>query len=157
RSYFGEHVYATLVPRSVRLSEAPGFGLPIARYDPSSTGARAYRALAEEFMARDIDHTLPASMPEPAAAQVADRRRPPSLPPPSPMDESADAGVRPPARAESPEGRAAVLAPERVATDGITVGTEDPNDPQPAPTMPEDGRAPGRRRWWPFARKKEKR
>jgi chromosome partitioning protein len=50
RSYFGSQVYETVVPRSVRLSEAPGFGMPIARYDPSSKGAAAYRALADEFL-----------------------------------------------------------------------------------------------------------
>jgi chromosome partitioning protein len=52
RAYFGEQVYRTVIPRSVRLSEAPGFGRPVIQYDPSSSGARAYRALAEEFLAR---------------------------------------------------------------------------------------------------------
>jgi chromosome partitioning protein len=53
RAYFGEAVYQAIVPRSVRLSEAPGFGLPIARYDPGSRGAVAYRQVAAEFMARE--------------------------------------------------------------------------------------------------------
>jgi chromosome partitioning protein len=45
-------VYDTVVPRSVRLSEAPSHGLPIALYDPSSRGAAAYGQLATEVAAR---------------------------------------------------------------------------------------------------------
>ncbi len=47
RNFFGSKVYDIIIPRSVRLSEAPSRGLPIALYDPSSLGAQAYRALAE--------------------------------------------------------------------------------------------------------------
>jgi chromosome partitioning protein len=52
RRHFGELVYRTIVPRSVRLSEAPGFGQPIALYDPMSRGGIAYRDLAHEVAAR---------------------------------------------------------------------------------------------------------
>jgi chromosome partitioning protein len=52
RAYFGPAVYATVIPRSVRLSEAPGFGVPIAAYDPGSPGGKAYRSLAAEFLGR---------------------------------------------------------------------------------------------------------
>jgi chromosome partitioning protein len=48
RSVFGPRVSPTMVPRNVRLSEAPSHGRPIALYDPASRGAQAYRALAEE-------------------------------------------------------------------------------------------------------------
>ncbi len=48
RSYFGEAVCRNVVPRSVRLSEAPSFGQPIVAFDPSSRGAIAYRELAME-------------------------------------------------------------------------------------------------------------
>jgi chromosome partitioning protein len=48
RSHFGPKVYETVVPRTVRLSEAPSFGQPIIVFDPTSRGAKAYRALAEE-------------------------------------------------------------------------------------------------------------
>jgi chromosome partitioning protein len=51
RGYFGPRVYDSVIPRSVRLSEAPGFGEPITRYDPSSRGATAYRSLAREVLA----------------------------------------------------------------------------------------------------------
>ena len=49
-----QHIYQTIIPRSVRLAEAPSFGEPITVYDPKSTGAQAYRALAKEIAARKI-------------------------------------------------------------------------------------------------------
>src|SRR5204862_7818975 len=52
RRYFGSRVYDTVIPRTVRLSEAPGFGLPITAYDPLSRGAIMYRSLAREVAAR---------------------------------------------------------------------------------------------------------
>lgn len=56
REYFGEVAYRTLVPRSVRLSEAPSYGEPIGAFDPMSRGAIAYRHLGREFLERhDID------------------------------------------------------------------------------------------------------
>jgi len=51
RDFFGEKVFDTVIPRSVRLSEAPSFGQPITMYDPSGRGAEAYRNLAKEVMA----------------------------------------------------------------------------------------------------------
>jgi chromosome partitioning protein len=48
RDHFGEKVYRTVVPRTVRLSEAPSFGQPIIVFDPTSRGASAYRELAKE-------------------------------------------------------------------------------------------------------------
>jgi chromosome partitioning protein len=50
RSYFGGRVYDAVIPRTVRLAEAPGFGKPITMYDPTSRGALAYRHLAEELL-----------------------------------------------------------------------------------------------------------
>jgi len=52
REHFGQRVYDTIIPRSVRLSEAPSFGKSILEYDRQGTGARAYRALAAEFIQR---------------------------------------------------------------------------------------------------------
>ncbi|MBA2631913.1 MAG: ParA family protein [Chloroflexi bacterium] len=52
RRHMNGSVYQTVVPRSVRLSEAPSHGLPIALYDPASRGADAYRDLAGEVVAR---------------------------------------------------------------------------------------------------------
>ena len=61
RGYFGDLTYTTVIPRSVRLSEAPSFGQPITLYDPSSRGARAYQRLAREVAIR-LD--LPLELPE---------------------------------------------------------------------------------------------
>ena len=52
RGYFGEVVYETVIPRTVRLGEAPSFGKSIIEYDPTGKGAQAYRALADEFLRR---------------------------------------------------------------------------------------------------------
>ena len=48
--YFGKKVYKTVIPRNVRLAEAPSFGEPIVMYDPKCTGAIAYLNLTEEFL-----------------------------------------------------------------------------------------------------------
>ena len=50
KRFFGEKMYSTVIPRNVRLAEAPGYGLPITSYDPKSKGAHAYMAFAEEFL-----------------------------------------------------------------------------------------------------------
>ena len=52
RSHFGEKVYRTIIPRNVRLGEAPSFGKPIILYDIRSRGSEAYVNLAKEFLAR---------------------------------------------------------------------------------------------------------
>ncbi len=51
RDYFGEQVFQTVIPRNVKLSEAPSHGLPINLYAPTSAGAQAYAALAQEVVA----------------------------------------------------------------------------------------------------------
>lgn len=50
KKYFGDKVYTTVIPRNVRLAEAPSYGLPITAYDPKSKGAEAYMDFAEEFL-----------------------------------------------------------------------------------------------------------
>jgi len=52
RAHFPEAIFETIIPRSVRLSEAPSYGKPILAYDPSSRGSVAYRRLAEELIGR---------------------------------------------------------------------------------------------------------
>jgi chromosome partitioning protein len=52
REHFGEKAYRTVIPRTIRLAEAPSYGEPIESFDPSSRGAIAYRALANEFRRR---------------------------------------------------------------------------------------------------------
>lgn len=53
RGYFGEKVYQTVIPRNVRLAEAPSFGKPILLYDVRSKGAETYLQLAQEMIKRD--------------------------------------------------------------------------------------------------------
>jgi chromosome partitioning protein len=53
REYFGAQVFDTIVPRNVRLAEAPSFGKPIVLYDVQSIGAQAYIAVADELMRRE--------------------------------------------------------------------------------------------------------
>jgi chromosome partitioning protein len=57
RQHFGVRVYQTVIPRSVRLSEAPSFGKTILEYNSTGKGARAYRALAKEFLSRQKSAT----------------------------------------------------------------------------------------------------
>ncbi|NUQ39090.1 MAG: ParA family protein [Caldilineales bacterium] len=56
RAYFGAKVFHTIVPRNVRLGEAPSYGEPVSSYAPNSPGAQAYQALAEELLARNRAH-----------------------------------------------------------------------------------------------------
>ena len=51
--YFGNKVFETVIPRNIRLSEAPSHGLPISVYDPLSKGARTYKKLAKELINRN--------------------------------------------------------------------------------------------------------
>ncbi|MCQ2582554.1 MAG: AAA family ATPase [Treponema sp.] len=52
KSYFNDVVFNTIIPRNVRLSEAPSHGLPICKYDPACVGAKSYEKLAEEVIRR---------------------------------------------------------------------------------------------------------
>ena len=58
--YFGDAVYNTVIPRNVRLAEAPSHGLSIMAYDSSATGAKAYRQLAAEILGRDDSEVVDA-------------------------------------------------------------------------------------------------
>ncbi|HET7870301.1 MAG TPA: ParA family protein [Actinomycetota bacterium] len=77
RRYFGDRVYDTIIPRTVRLSEAPGFGQPITVYDPRSTGAKRYRELAGELI-----HKEPADEPVPVMDSLPSVILPPLEPVP---------------------------------------------------------------------------
>ena len=52
RNYFGKTVFDTIIPRTVKLSEAPSYGMPITIYDPTCKGALSYSELAEEVIKR---------------------------------------------------------------------------------------------------------
>jgi chromosome partitioning protein len=53
-AYFKNAVFTTIIPRNVRLSEAPSYGQPIVLYDPNCPGARAYQSLSREIIKRDV-------------------------------------------------------------------------------------------------------
>ena len=53
KRHLGAHTYNTIIPRNIRLSEAPSHGLPITLYSPDSKGAEAYRMLAQEIIAKN--------------------------------------------------------------------------------------------------------
>ena len=53
KKYFGDKVYRAVIPRTVRLSEAPSFGMPINFYEPNGKGSEAYMELAREFLANN--------------------------------------------------------------------------------------------------------
>ena len=53
KKYFKEKVYTTVIPRNVRLAEAPSYGMPINLYDSKSAGAESYRLLADEVINRE--------------------------------------------------------------------------------------------------------
>jgi chromosome partitioning protein len=69
QQHFGDKVYRTIIPRNVRLAEAPSHGLPVLRYDRSSRGAAAYLALAGEYVRR---HTPVETMQETVQQTAAD-------------------------------------------------------------------------------------
>lgn len=53
RKFFGKRVFDTVIPRNIRLAEAPSHGVPIMLHDPRCSGAKAYLALTEEYLARN--------------------------------------------------------------------------------------------------------
>ena len=65
REYFGDRVYKTVIPRNVRLGEAPSHGVPVILYDARSRGAEAYVTFAHEFAGR---RQSPAAVPQPTPA-----------------------------------------------------------------------------------------
>jgi chromosome partitioning protein len=54
RDFYGQQVFTSVIPRNVRLAEAPSYGKPIITYDPNSKGAEAYSQLAREIISREI-------------------------------------------------------------------------------------------------------
>jgi len=58
RAFFKEKVFQTVIPRNVRLSEAPSHGMPVLLYDVKSRGAEAYLALAREVLERSVQTTV---------------------------------------------------------------------------------------------------
>ena len=127
--HFGEKVYETLIPRSVRLSEAPSYGQPIIVYDKHCTGAAAYRQLAREFIKRRKAEAaqsvaLAGSGVETVAGLIAN-----TTPPPLPGSLAAAAP--------------AATGPAPTATPPAPVSEPAPTPPEPAPAAtPQAGAEP---------------
>ena len=99
RRFFGDLVYDVIIPRTVRLSEAPGFGQPITVYDPRSKGAQSYRELAREVSGRPVPEG-----PMPAYDELPTVVVPPVQPASSVADEEASSAD--PEELEAPVPRA---------------------------------------------------
>ena len=83
RKHFADKVFKTIIPRTVRLSEAPSFGKPIIHYDKHSAGATAYMALAKEFLKRqraEEASIAPVAEPGPVPAVAPAAPAPPASP-----------------------------------------------------------------------------
>jgi chromosome partitioning protein len=72
REFFGDKVYKTVIPRNIRLGEAPSHGVPVILYDARSRGAEAYIALAHEFLARERATAPQIAAPAPASGERSD-------------------------------------------------------------------------------------
>jgi chromosome partitioning protein len=139
RRYFGHRVYDAVIPRTVRLSEAPGFGLPVTHYAPRSKGAAAYRALAREVLNRPVSgDPLPTgesprvvvSSPTPAPGEEGEAGGANETGPPAERGAEAPA-VSEPGGAPEPEGSgdgSANLGPEGSADDRVNSQAQDLED-----------------------------
>jgi chromosome partitioning protein len=87
-SHFGEKVYETLIPRNVRVSEAPSMGTPVVFLEPRSKGAEAYKAFAWEFMAKNPTRIAVAA---PATSAAPAEKSPETVAPDSPEEATAPA------------------------------------------------------------------
>jgi chromosome partitioning protein len=159
RRYFEEIVYDVIIPRTVRLSEAPGFGVPITEYDPKSKGAQSYRELAVEVALREppaepvpIADRLPS--PETELLWETGPASPPSPPAESELEEAeiprvsevaGEPQLAEPGGEEPGEAPAAALehaaAPEAAVESGPGADqtpAAEPEEPEPEEPEPEE-------------------
>jgi chromosome partitioning protein len=141
RRFFGDVVYDVIIPRTVRLSEAPGFGQPITVYDPKSKGAQTYRQLAKEVAARPrpeapmpvfdelptVVVTAPSASEDAEVAQAAEDESSAPEPEPTAIPEPVDPEPEPVAEEEP------VVHDERVAEARVSLAEPDPLPAPPAP------------------------
>jgi chromosome partitioning protein len=142
--YFGDLVYGVIIPRTVRLSEAPGFGQPITVYDARSRGATAYRELAREVAMRPPpDQPMPTFDDLPVAVTIEERQSSADAPSEAPRDARVEAEpvLEAPASEPAPEP-ASEPAPEPAPEAPLEAS---PSDAAEAPKVEEaerDGGAP---------------
>ncbi|MEZ5316672.1 MAG: ParA family protein [Vicinamibacterales bacterium] len=140
RDFFGEKVYRTVIPRNIRLGEAPSHGLPVILYDARSRGADAYVALAHEFIGR----TQPAPV-EPAA-------RPEAADTGTPAEAETGADAEPTAAFETPSAAdvipatrtpASTATPTAATPEAETSSADQPDSGSPETAEQEDQAANG--------------
>jgi chromosome partitioning protein len=116
--FFGELMYDVVIPRTVRLSEAPGFGQPITVYDPRSKGAESYRALAREVALRQPPEVpMPSYEDLPAMVMPSRDERAATQPP----DESAGAAEGEQVAEVADVPTVSEIVPEKTASDDMAV------------------------------------
>ena len=156
RRHFGDRVYRTIIPRTVRLSEAPGFGQPITVYDSGSKGAQSYRDLAKEVAAHLPDEsplptmddlpTVTVSAPEPQPAKAprpmvreeeVETAAAIEEPKPKPEPQPLEAPTPEPERQETPTIEdASTPSPTAEPVASLPVESEStPAEPEPAPEV----------------------
>jgi chromosome partitioning protein len=128
KEYFGAKVFATPIPRNVRLAEAPSFGKPILLYDPHSVGAKSYLAVAQELLRR-IEHPK-VTLAEPSVAHAA-----PADSTVSEADSTASDAEGPSASTSAGDESEPTSAPASVTADGSESHAE--ADPLPEVTTHE--------------------
>jgi chromosome partitioning protein len=133
RGHFSGRVFKSVIPRSVRLAEAPSFGQPAALYDPKSKGAQAYRHLALEVLGKPDPS---AQSPAPTPTSVDPARSPVAAPPPAegPADAPMDTLAK--ATEEFEASRTSFrtsFRPEDESEPRPDDGPLPPEDPHPAP------------------------
>ncbi len=130
RRFFGDLVYDNIIPRTVRLSEAPGFGLPITVYDPKSKGAQSYRDLAREVALRPPPDSPMPSFDDIPTMTVPNLAGPISTPVTEDEGDEADVTDEPaddaPAESAKPVDEATAEAPEPVRPEPPTDVTSPP-------------------------------
>ena len=144
RRFFGGVVYDVVIPRTVRLSEAPGYGQPITVYDPRSKGAESYRQLAREVAGRPRpDRPMPVFDDLPSVVVQA----PSNATSESPVDETSSPH-EPPDVSRSTPGRGAELdgAANQTASSQVEADVEPEATPEPEAEMataePSEGSDP---------------
>jgi chromosome partitioning protein len=115
--HFGDKVFRTLIPRNIRLAEAPSFGKPALFHDKESRGALAYLALAGEMIRRDDLPGAPGAPATPETPATTEAPATPETPPPT------DSSTQAPDPRREPETAAAPQAPE------VSDSAESPESP----------------------------
>jgi hypothetical protein len=133
RRFFGDLVYDNIIPRTVRLSEAPGFGLPITAYDPKSKGAQSYRDLAREVALRP-----PPDTPMPAYDEMPTM----SVPNLSDAIPTTEAPVRDETDADEGEPDEALDEPSEHPPESAAVVVDTPVAPASEPAAPPQEQPP---------------